>query len=65
MTKAIVFISLMVAVFITGCDSDKRDRFNTACAEQGGFVANTSNSWFASRIDCIKDNHVVYLPGFA
>ncbi|QLF84045.1 membrane protein [Gordonia phage Upyo] len=40
-------------------------RFHRMCADRGGFVADTSTSAWTTRIDCIVDNEVVYLPGFA
>lgn len=42
-------------------------RFHRVCAEQGGFVAQTKTGGLfeGGRIDCIKDNNILYLPGFA
>lgn len=41
------------------------ERFHRVCEEHGGFVADTGGSFWTNRIDCIKDNKIIYLPGFA
>lgn len=41
------------------------ERFHRVCEEHGGFVADTGGSFWSNRIDCIKDNRIIYLPGFA
>lgn len=41
------------------------ERFHRVCEEHGGFVADTGGSFWTNRIDCIKDNEIIYLPGFA
>jgi hypothetical protein len=41
------------------------ERFHRVCEEHGGFVADTGGTFWSNRIDCIKDNRIIYLPGFA
>lgn len=41
------------------------ERFHRVCEEHGGFVADTGGTFWSNRIDCIKDNKIIYLPGFA
>lgn len=40
------------------------ERFELACEDRGGFLAETGDG-FWSNIKCVKDNQVIYLPGFA
>lgn len=62
-----LLIALVLVLSVVGCGAppSEVDRFYKACAEADGFVANTSTNFWTERIDCIKDNRVIYLPGFA
>lgn len=57
-------ISIIVALSIWAESGPSTyERFEQACEERGGFLAETGGFW--SNIACIKDNQVIYLPGFA
>lgn len=67
-------VAITAALTMSGCGDDsqplpetKVERFHRVCGEHGGFVVETrSPGLFSSgRIDCIRDNAVLYLPGFA
>lgn len=58
-------VAALVAVLVAGCSTAETRRFEDVCAEHGGFVVRTDPSFWQARIDCIKDNEVLYLPGFA
>ena len=58
-------LCLATVFVVAGCQSPDVKRFHDECDKLGGFVAETGSSFWIPRIDCIVDNHVVYLPGFA
>lgn len=62
--SVVVSIVFLAVTYDDNYESDF-DRFKRVCAEKGGFVANTSTSGWSTRYDCIKDNKVIYLEGFA
>ncbi|QFP94698.1 hypothetical protein I5G59_gp78 [Mycobacterium phage LilMcDreamy] len=64
MKRAIAALGLALVLAGCGGGPGEVERFHQACAAEGGFVASTG-TWWTPRIDCIKDNRVVYLPGFA
>lgn len=55
--------AVALALTLTSCATSE-PRFREACAKAGGFVAVTDSGFWSTRIDCIVDNEVVYLPGF-
>ncbi|AMS02718.1 hypothetical protein BJD55_gp048 [Gordonia phage Yvonnetastic] len=55
-----VFAAVMAGI---AEENSQEDRFRQACADRGGFLAETGSGW-STRIDCIVDNKIVYLPGF-
>lgn len=61
--KRLIISLALTGVTITGCANESQFRLD--CQQAGGFVAQTGESFFTQRIDCIKDNQVIYLPGYA